>query len=281
MNGIRWIASYPKAGNTWLRFMLAAYITGKAPQVWNDMHAESLQLDSMLSSGDLPPLEPAEPVLVKTHFKADVPVLGLYRESTVKSLYLVRNPRDLLLSWMRMVGIPRDDVERGSAFARNFIANEGRMGPEGDGQGSWPENVRSWTESSRDCFPNADLLTVRYEDLRADPVARFAEIVEFLDLGRPADIEDIRRAVDVSTLERMRELEKRSDQQGGGSPIRQGDARRVPGGRGGGKRQLFVGEGRHDQSLSILGEDIEAAYQELLHGDSAFAHYAKQYGYAG
>jgi hypothetical protein len=262
--------------------MLAAYITGKAPQVWNDMHAESLQLDSMLASGDLPPLEPTAPVLVKTHFKADVPVLGLYRETTAKVLYLVRNPRDLLLSWMRMVGIPRDDVEGGRAFARNFIAEEGRMGPEGDGLGSWPENVRSWTESPKDCFPNADALTVRYEDLRVDPVARFAEIVEFLELGRPTDIEDIRRAVDVSTLEQMRDLEKRSDQQGGGSPIRQGEARRAPGrGGSGGKRQLFVGEGRHGQSLSILGEDIESAYQELLHGDSAFAHYAKQFGYAG
>lgn len=281
MNGIRWIASYPKAGNTWLRFMLAAYLSGKAPHVWNDMHAESLQLDSMLSSGDLPPLAPTSPVLVKTHFTADVPVLRLYRESTVKALYLVRNPRDLLLSWMRMVGIPRDDVARGSVFATNFIANEGRMGPEGDGQGSWPENVRSWTESARDCFPNADLLAVRYEDLRADPVARFAEIVAFLDLGRPVEDEEIRRAVEVSTLERMRELEQRSDQQGGGSPIRKGAARRTPGGRGGGKRQLFVGEGRHDQSLSFLGEDVESAYQELLHGDSAFAHYAKQYGYAG
>jgi len=283
MNGIRWIASYPKVGNTWLRHMLAVYITDKAPQVWNDMHAQFLQLDAMLSRGDLPPLEPTEPVLVKTHLKADVPVLGLYREATVKILYLVRNPRDILLSSMRMAGISRDEVEGGRAFASNFVANEGlgRMAPDGDGLGSWPENVRSWTESSRDRFPNADVLTVRYEDLRVDPVARFSEIVEFLDLGRPVDVEDIRRAVDASTLERMRELEKRSDQQGGGSPIRHGDARGIPGGRGGGKRQPFVGEGRHDQSLSILGEDIESAYQELLHGDSAFAHYAKQYEYAG
>jgi hypothetical protein len=263
--------------------MLAAYITGKAPQVWNDMHAESLQLDSMLGTGDLPPLEPTEPVLVKTHLKADRPVLGLYRETTAKALYLVRNPRDVLLSSMRMVGISRDDVERGREFARKFIADEGqgRMGPDGDGLGSWPENVWSWTEFSRDRFPNADVLTVRYEDLRADPVARFSEIVEFLDLGRPVEAEDIRRAVDASTLERMRELERRSEEQGAGSALHKGNARRSPGRRGGAKRQLFVGEGRNDQSLSILGEDIESAYQELLHGDTGFAHYAKQYGYAG
>jgi hypothetical protein len=185
-----------------------------------------------------------------------------------------------MLSWMRMVDISRDDVARGRAFASSFIANEGqgKSGPDGDGMGSWPENVRSWTESPRERFPNADMLTVRYEDLRADPLARFSEIVEFFDLGRPVDVEDVRRAVDSASLEQMRELEKRSNEQGGGSPIHQGDAR---GERGGGNHPLFVGEGRHDQSLSFIGEDIESAYHELLHDSSGFAHYAKQYGYAG
>nr|ACJ60997.1 TEG14 [uncultured soil bacterium] len=275
MNGIRWIASYPKAGNTWLRCMLAAYITGKAPQTWKDMETVSLELEGMLHLGDMPPTEPTKPVLVKTHLKADVPVLGLYSEATAKVLYLVRNPRDILLSAMRMTAISRDDMESSRTFARDFIANEGlRMRGRGGGAGlgSWPENVRIWTESSRDRFPNADVLTMRYEDLKGDPVARFSEIVEFLDLGDPVDIEDIRRAVAACTLERMRELEKRSQQQGQWASM--------TGGRGG-EKHPFVGEGRYDQSLSFLGEDIESAYQELLHGDSEFAHYAKQYGYAG
>ena len=275
MNGIRWIAAYPKAGGTWLRCMLAAYVTGKAPQVWNDVEAESPGIVWLLRVGDLPPLAPTEPVLIKVQFKADVPVLGFYREVTTKVVYLVRNPRDLLLSAMRMAWISRDDLARGREFARDFIANKGQGINKGPGVnpgfGSWPENVRSWTESSRDLFPNADALTVRYEDLRADPVARFAEIVDFLDLGRPVDVEDIRHAVEASTLERMRELERRSDQQAGRTSPAGAEV----------DEPTFVGEGRHDQSLSFLGEDVESAYQELSHGDSAFAYYAKQYGYAG
>jgi hypothetical protein len=274
MNGIRWIASYPKAGNTWLRCMLAAYITDKAPQVWNDAYAEVPALEGMLRFGDIPPMDSTEPVLVKTHLRADVPVLGLCSEATAKALYLVRNPRDTLLSAMRMLSISRDGVAGSRAYARDFIASEGlsmmmSLSPRA-GIGSWPENVRSWTESSRDCFPNADVLTVRYEDLREDPIARLSEIVGFLDLGSPVDDERIRRAVAACTLERMRELEKRSKQTGGGmSPAGQESS------------SEFVGEGRHNQSLSVLGEDIESAYQELLHGDSGFAYYAKQYGYAG
>jgi sulfotransferase family protein len=277
MNGIRWIASYPKAGSTWLRCMVAAYVTGRAPRVWNDMHAVSPVLEWMLRVGDMPPTEPTEPVLVKTHLKADVPVLGLYREATAKVLYLVRNPRDTLLSALRVAWISRDDVARGRVFAGNFIANEGLgwdvpgvVPKAGGGLGSWPENVRSWTEASGR-FPNADVLTMRYEDLRGDPVARFAEIIAFLDLGGPVDIDGIRRAVAACTLERMRELEARSGQQADpGVTVR---------GRGD-QRPRFVGDGRRDQSLSFLGEDIESAYRELLHGDSGFAHYANRYGYA-
>jgi hypothetical protein len=288
MNGIRWIASYPKSGNTWLRCMVAAYVTGTAPRVWNDIHAESPELEGMLRFGEVPPATPTAPVLVKTHFRADVPLLGPYRDATAKVLYLVRNPRDLLLSAMRMTWIPRDDVDRGRAFVRAFIANEGlgRRGPLANpGFGSWPENVRSWTESAGERFPAAGVLTVRYEDLRADPVARFAEIVEFLDLGRPVDLDGVRDAVAAATLARMRELEERSDQQGDGTkrPIHLGDRtehdERMKGGRV--EKPRFVGEGAQGQSLAFLGDDIEAEYQELVHGDSAFAHYAKQYDYAG
>jgi sulfotransferase family protein len=275
MNGIRWVAAYPKAGGTWLRCMLAAYVTGRAPQVWNDVEAESPSIVSILRAGELPPLAPDGPVLLKVQYRADVPVLDLYREATAKVLYLVRNPRDMLLSAMRMAWITPEDSERGRAFALDFIANQGQGMTNGAGVnpgfGSWPDNVRTWTEASRERFPNAELLTVRYEDLRAEPVARFFEIVEFLDLGRPVDMAEIRTAVDASTLERMRELERRTDELAGHAPPADGKS----------DEPLFVGEGRQDQSLSFLGDDVEAAYQELLAGDSEFAHYAKQHGYAG
>jgi sulfotransferase family protein len=290
MNGIRWIASYPRAGNTWLRCMLAAYVTGAAPRVWDDIHAQSPELEGMLRFGQLPPLAPTSPVLVKTHFKADVSLLGLYRKSTARAVYVVRNPRDMLLSAMRMAWITAEDTERGRAFALDFITNEGQkkmMGPGGNaGQGTWPEHVRSWAETARELFPDGEVLVLRYEDLRADPFGRFLEVVEFLDLGRPVDTDEVRRAVDASTLDRMRELETRSDQLGDGSrrPIHLGDRMaHDPRSKAGGRRRekpRFVGEGRHEQSLSFLGDDIETAYQELVQGDSAFAHYAKQYGYA-
>jgi hypothetical protein len=276
MDGISWIASFPRSGVTWLRCMLTSYITGAPIDIFEDLQSNVPDLESMLQNADIPPFDAKRPVLVKTHYMADVPILGVYREATVKAVYLVRNPRDVLLSLIRMMGISQDDVESCRKVAEHFIVNEGSPGfpksarPSGKALGSWPINVRTWTESAKERFPNADVLAMRYEDLRADPVGRFREIVEFLDIGRPVNLDDIRSAVERNTLERMREVEERGKVQAPGL-MRGGAAR---------KGLPFVGEGKHGQSLSFMGDDIEAAYRELLTGDSEFAYYAKQFGYA-
>ncbi|MBB2939760.1 hypothetical protein FHX82_006846 [Amycolatopsis bartoniae] len=85
----------------------------------------------------------------------------------------------------------------------------------------------------------------------------------------------------------MRELAERSDRQGDGKkrPIHLGDRtehdERMRTGGSDAEKPSFLGDGKDGQSLAFLGEDIESAYQELVHGDSGFAHYAKQYEYAG
>jgi hypothetical protein len=289
MNGIGWIASFPKSGNTWLRCMLATYIAGEPVETWKEIQDWVPDLDTLLRNGDLPSTAAERPVLVKTHFMADVPVLGVFREETIKALHLVRNPRDILLSLIRAMGISREDVESCRKVAESFIANEGAPGWRNHALGTWPAFTRTWTESVKECFPHADVLTVRYEDLRADTVEVFREIVEFLGIGRPVLLDEIRNAVESCTLDRMREMEERSKAQGspavkvmgprGAGGVRIGGGGIGGAGIGGGGSAPFVGEGKHAQSLSFMGDDIETAYLELVTGDSQFAHYAKQFGY--
>src|SRR5437763_974667 len=111
MNGICWIVSYPKAGNHWLRCMLTSYITGEPVEIWPGIQAGVPQLEALLRDGEAPPSDPDRQVLVATHFTADRPVMRFYRESTVKVVYLIRNPRDAMLSLMRMKGITPADRE--------------------------------------------------------------------------------------------------------------------------------------------------------------------------
>ncbi|MFI6924015.1 sulfotransferase domain-containing protein [Nonomuraea spiralis] len=269
MNGICWIASYPKAGNHWLRCMLTSYMTGAPVETWPGIQAGVPHLEGLLRDGEAPAVDPDGPVLVATHLTADRPVLRFYRESTVKVVCLIRNPRDTMLSLMRMKGISPEDLEAGRKVATEFIADEGfgsvRIWA---GEGSWPENIRSWTERVKESFPRAAVLPVRYEDLRTDPEAELWNVVKFLELGGPEKVAD---AVANCTLERMREMEERSKRLGlptTGVMTREG------------KRLPFVGEGGQRKSLSFLGDDIEKAYQDLIHGESDFAYYANLYGYA-
>lgn len=268
MDGICWLVSYPKSGNHWLRCMLTSYLTGEPVQTWPGIQAGVPQLEQLLREGAAPPGDPDRQILVATHFTADRPVMRFYRESTVKVVCLVRNPRDAMLSLMRMRGITPEDREGCRKMAETFIANEG-FSAWGLwlGLGSWPVNVRSWTDTLHESFPNATVLPVRYEDLRVDPEAELSRIVKFLDLGGP---EGVARAVENCTLERMREMEDRSKRLGLETTVLTRDGKQPP----------FVGEGKLRQSLSFMGDDIEKAYEELISGDSDFAYYARRYGYA-
>ena len=269
MNGICWIASYPKAGGHWLRCMLTSYLTGEPVETWPDIQAGVPNLEGLLRYGEAPPGNPDRQMLLATHFTADRPVLQFYRESTVKVIYLIRNPRDAMISLMRMKGITPEDREGCQKVAESFIAVEGfESGRIWAGQGTWPENIRSWTNAVRERFPRTDVLPVKYEDLRADPESELWNIVDFLGLGGQ---EGVAAAVKNSSLPRMREMEERSKSLGLETTGLMGRT---------GKQLPFVGEGKQRQSLEFLSDDIQRAYAELVRGESAFAYYADLYGYA-
>ncbi|GLZ12886.1 sulfotransferase [Actinomadura sp. NBRC 104425] len=270
MTEIAWIASYPKAGNTWLRFMLTAYLNDGPVTSIDQLQTAVPDLHKMLGGGEtLPVGDGADRLLAKTHFLPDVGLMQLYREQTAKAVYLIRNPRDVMLSAMRHMGIPRTDLASCRRFAEDFIANEGHsFWRDHFGQGSWTTNVRSWTDRDtiRTHFPNIEVLPVKYEDMRADPAGWLRRILEFLDLGRPLGDDVIDKAVANSTFEVMRDLERRSALDAPGfSPF---------GGQG-----EFVGKGLHNQSLDFIGPDVEAAYRRRAEGGGDFAACLREFGY--
>jgi len=277
MTRICWIVSYPKSGNTWLRSMLTTYVSGAPVETLRGLEEVVPDIQSMLVEGDMPPWDDGGSHLVKTHFLPDVRLLRPYREVTRKAVYIVRNPRDVLLSGMRMMQISPDDTAACRRIAEGFIAHESFFAGRGRvGIGSWTENLRKWSSADivRQSFPDIDVLTVRYEDLRNDPVGRFAEIVNFIGLDRGRTGQDVRNAVDSSTLARMREMEN-NDESYGKPPPRAG--RRAPGNPAG--QFPFIGEGRQGQSLAFMGSDIEEAFLRRLGDGSEFALLAKQFGY--
>jgi hypothetical protein len=273
MAEITWIASYPKSGNTWLRLMLASYLT-KEPV--NSVRTGPLNSlipivggGSQSTEGGLPG-DRTGPLLVKTHSHPGADALRPYRAETRKAVYLVRNPRDIILSMTKSGKAKQQQVDA-EFIAKAFIANRGKAlsGIEQEwGSWSWPENVRGWTTPAvaREHFPGIDVLTLRYEDMRADPHTVLHKVLDFIDLGEPIIPEYVAQAVDSSALDNLHALfeqEKKASQ--GGPKV----------------KKFRAGQGKTNQSLATLGEDIEEEYQKLFAADDDFAQCARQFGYNG
>src|SRR5581483_2273754 len=138
-----YIASYPRSGNTWIRFLLADLITGEQadfesidtliPSVGNHRTAIGISTGRRL---------------IKTHEP--------HRAAYVTGIYLVRDVRDVLISWYRVTRTDPDDVSDLDAFVADFLTD--RASP----YGAWTDHVRSWQHARDHGLPIA---VYRFEDL--------------------------------------------------------------------------------------------------------------------
>jgi hypothetical protein len=199
MARIVWIASYPKSGNTWLRFLACNLVFGAVNS------AEALHR----FAPDLHELDPAfQPpeqfLMMKTHFTYS-PALR-YSKHSAAAIYVVRDPADVMLSnfhyGMRSGGMSDDAAAQFERYVDAFIEARGDPRWVKLGMGSWEDNVRSWLRP-RQAFP---VLRLRYEDLLTDGLAAAAQLCRCLGITRSA--EQQRMALDAASFERMREIEE-------------------------------------------------------------------------
>jgi Sulfotransferase domain len=149
--------------------------------------------------------------VVKTHWKywTGIPL----REDMIGVVYVIRNPVDVLESnqnyafqrsgSLREEASPEEISRFAERWVEDYLAHGGYSRFQQSGFGSWEENVRSWTWSGL----SVPCLLVRYEELLPDPVSGLARIARFLGMSKSDD--DVRRAVERSSRERMRAIEER------------------------------------------------------------------------
>jgi hypothetical protein len=154
---IVWLASFPRSGNTFLRILLNRIYGVTATTVYDiDGVAERLGgelVGSAARMGSHEEMRASDTIhFVKTHRQLDADV-----DASDRAICLVRDGRDCLVSWARMLS--EDDPAQFEPQLRKAIERQGASGT-----GSWGTNVLSWLQPA---VPQR--VALRYEDLTADP----------------------------------------------------------------------------------------------------------------
>jgi len=194
MSRCLWIASYPKSGNTWVRFIVTDLLRGP---VRHSAAIEGFIRD--VHRRDHQPVRPGyrDTLLYKTHLHPDR--LGeAALDSTAGAIYVVRNPFDVFASSLHYTQVP--DAERRQALEL-FVRHRGVPVWQQRGMGSLSENVAGWLDPSLR-FPR---LVLRYEDLSAAPLAAVARLCRFL--GHEAAPEAIAATVARTSFAALRAME--------------------------------------------------------------------------
>lgn len=236
MTGFYWIASYPKSGNTWLRLALRALIhpdqaldaSSSSRFAPNASQRSDLEEALDLESGDLTPMElqtlrpvayralaarAARPLYRKVHdaWTATPDGAPLFPpEVTLGALYIVRDPRDVAVSWAHFAAVGLDE-------AVATLCDPGAALHARPDQPAldipqrllcWSGHARSWLNA-----PGRPCCLLRYEDMLADPVAALSRAASYV--GVPYDAAAIQRAIAATRFDVLREQEARCGFDGG------------------------------------------------------------------
>jgi hypothetical protein len=238
MARIIWLASYPKSGNTWIRFIFANLIFGKVESS-NVVHRLVPDLHVGLSWQHL---KGDRRLMLKTHLKYfdKMPL----REDAIGVVYILRNPLDVIVSALNYFEVVREPLsdERRQAFVAEFIEHGGLNEWKQLGFGAWDENVTSWHAKDMP-LPR---LTLRYEDLKANPADGAARLCRFLNLKRSE--KEIDDAIAASSFDKVRAMEEEEVALGRPGLFALENRRNVSGKR-------FMNKGASDAYRETLTED--------------------------
>lgn len=175
------IISYPKSGNTWVRFLIGNYLTQGGMDFKNshhvipDMHFNPADINKITLS----------PRIIKSH--------DSFNEKFKNVIYIVRDGRDVAISYffyLKKAGTIPMEFTFERFFNERFIT--GKVG-----FGDWGDHVKSWLKAT-----GANILIVKYEDLMTDTENVFRRILTFLKIDN-IDQEQLKSSVIQSSFKNM------------------------------------------------------------------------------
>jgi len=177
------IAGYPKSGNTWFQDLVAGLVFGLIsdkthPKLVNDL-VPDVHCDPVYKRYQTPSF-------FKTHHKP--------RPEYKNVVYLLRDGRDAMVSyWHHQCAMERKEVD----FLEMVQSGKGLF------PCKWHEHVTEWTANPY----KARMITIKYEDLLAQPVRELERFCEFsgIEIDRPY----IEMIVERASFKKLQKREER------------------------------------------------------------------------
>ncbi|XP_068601634.1 cytosolic sulfotransferase 3-like [Brachionichthys hirsutus] len=181
------IATYPKAGTTWVSYILDLLFFG---QTSTDRQTSMIYdrvpflefTDSVVYVGvDLADKLPTSPRLIKTHLPVQL-VPKVFWEKNCKIVYVARNAKDSMVSYyhFEQMNIVQPEPGDWNSYIRRFM--EGTVG-----YGSWYDHVTGWWKKKQ---TYSNLHYMFYEDMIEDTAREIDKLCSFVGLSLSAEEEN-------------------------------------------------------------------------------------------
>ena len=226
---IIWLASYPKSGNTWIRSMVSSLLYSddgvfdfSLIKKIDQFPEKKFFKDFVKDFGSFNEIKKnwivaqnainldGQIKLFKTH-------QGKYtvendsftnNENTLATIYIVRDPRNLVQSISNHYTISLDDSYKfllSSQIVGNKKSYEENKGGICNLLGKWNDHYRSWTTNKN------NLLLIKYEDLIKDPKTELEKIIKFLQkyLTFKIDENKISKILETTSFINLKEMEQK------------------------------------------------------------------------
>ncbi len=233
---IIWLASYPKSGNTWVRFFIISLLAGDKDNI-NLSHLKAItsfptksQFEGLVK--DFKSLvEVAKNWQIaqkkinfdkKIKFLKTHNMLNRYKnsfftdnENTLGTIYIARDPRNIITSLKNHFSYTEYDEAKKFLFNENqaiVLSNsqEKKIKNQDNFQlpqfvGSWQTHYKSWKNMKK------NLLLIKYENLIKTPDLEFVKIAKFLEkmLKIRFTKEQIEKSIYLSSFDKLQKMEEK------------------------------------------------------------------------
>lgn len=233
-NGIVWIASYPKSGNTWIRSIITSMLYTKdgkfnfelikkidqfetlhnfkfLKQIKID-HFEQLNKMNIVSQYWLEAqkkiIDKNKTLFFKTHSaNYDYDNLVFANNETTKGcIYIIRDPRDIVISYSKFLGISVDEMVKIITLRENKIYDPSKK--IGVFLTRWDYHVASWVRIKK------PKLILKYEDMLLNPRQLIIQIAKYLtenlNIKFNIDEDKINNIVRTTSFRKLKDDEEKS-----------------------------------------------------------------------